>query len=79
MDNSTPPDLPITPQQLKDEVLDLMEGNLTAEEERDRDQILTGDDELLDYFLLRCALRRCIRMDLEIARINDNSWPPAHA
>ena len=58
----------ITSQSLKDEVLDLMDGNLTADEERDRDQILAQDDSLLDSFLVRCALRRCIRLELELKR-----------
>ena len=70
-------DDPITPEQFRDQILDLMEGNFTEEEERERDAVLASDEDLLSYFLLRCALRRCMRMELEIKRIKGSTPPPA--
>jgi hypothetical protein len=67
---------PISAQQLMDEMVKLLEGDRSEEEERELELLEPGDEKVLEYFLLRCALRRCIRTQLASDRDEQSSLSP---
>ena len=59
---------PITAEQIENEMLNVLEGDLSEEEAKELKFVLEEDKELVCYFLMRSALRRCIRIQLDADR-----------